>query len=954
MKSSIVKRVLCTLAVGLLSVAVACTNQPSDLPETDSVTATGVPETLVPEGTDTPASDATPETSGIDPETDAATEPYTEIPTETTAETPTEAPAEDTASEASTEEQLEKPEREVYEDLSFNVPAYTNPDTKSASVQSEGTRDSGQIHLDFTALNGRYIISSTKVAANCHDVATCDTCGYVDTEDGGAYLMSSHGKDQGGITVTLATPILASSVTGMTLTFKTTAQAPSSSMRILTADQTNNAAFINACEPMSGATTQWATVNLGVKDFSELADNDGYIRSFQMYFRNKNKTDCYVQSVDFSVSPDEFLVVDEVAGNCFFAQGAAQAVADIIADRFAAADIRADISVNGAAYRKNSSEAAGSLRYTATATLSDGTVVTKQHTATIPAVTGVWLDATNGKYGSSHDSRGQWQETFDPSGLLFLTDNTLTCDEGVRSVEYAVVAGDLSYDDENVVWRTPHLLEMNKDGFSHLLVNAFLDLGSLLTEGESYRIMLRGVTNRDNYILHLDIPFVYAPLSTEACNALTAAQTALEQANFTCDADVENKEEHIRQQLSSLIDSENVAVDLEVLGEGLGSMCICVALRYGADITETRLPVYELNGQTITKVYDYVGQAFTKEAMIVKFSDEQTTITLTAPYDGDRHVILAADVIYDHAKAPLKVIESANYGYLKGEHCTPAPVTLAWTDANAAEGKSYTVCISESRDMSGALELDVVGTEVEVYNLNIGTTYYWQVKSGEEASPVQVFYTEDGYPRFVKLDGVSNVRDIGGYTTIDGRKVRQNLAYRSAQLDGISAEAKVIALEQLNIRTDLDLRGGGSTPLGGSVKHISVAMQWYEHIFEEDMYGVVRRTISTFADEENYPIIFHCSMGRDRTGTTTFLILGLLGVDEDTLRHEYYASFFSQQGAFDKTEFPLLIANVNRLVNELDNFGDKDDTLQEKIQAYLLHIGVTEEEIQSIRDIWLA
>jgi hypothetical protein len=83
------------------------------------------------------------------------------------------------------------------------------------------------------------------------------------------------------------------------------------------------------------------------------------------------------------------------------------------------------------------------------------------------------------------------------------------------------------------------------------------------------------------------------------------------------------------------------------------------------------------------------------------------------------------------------------------------------------------------------------------------------------------------------------------------------------------------------------------------------------------------------------------------------LILGLLGVDEDTLRHEYYASFFSQQGAFSETEFPLLIINMNRLVSGFDDFGDEDDTLQEKIHAYLLHIGVTEEEIQSIRDIWL-
>lgn len=859
-----------------------------------------------------------------------------------------------TVTEADTDGALQAPPRDVYEDLSFDIPAYTDPGTKTATVTSEGTADAGRVHLDFTAPSGLYIISSTKVGFSCHDVATCDSCGYVDTEDGGAYLFSSEGKDQGGVTVTLSTPILASSVTGMTLTFKTTKDAAASSMRILTGSQSNNAAFINTCPPMGGATEEWVTTDLGVKDFTELADSDGYIRTFQMYFRNKSGADCYVQSVDLTIRPDEFLIVDEVTGNCFFRQGATRAVADVIAARFTAAGIRAEIKVDGVVYRKNSSSAEGSLRYNVTARLPDGTVLERQQlTATVPAVSGAWLDTTDGPYGATHNANGQWQDTFDPAGILFLTDSTLDAAEGIRSAEYAVVAEELPFDDASVVWRTPHLLKISEQGISHLLVNAYLDLGDQLVEGSAYRLLVRGVTARDNYILHVDIPFTYQPLSAEAADALSAAQTLLSSAELTCSPDVEDKTAHVRKQLLRLIPDPALAVDMEVLGEGLGSMRIAVSLRYTAAIKEARLPTYVLDGQTISAVYNYVGEAFTEEAVTVRFSNEASSIVLTAPYDGDRHVIPAADVIYRHAKAPLSEIQSAAYGYLRGEHCTPPPVRLTWTDTNAAEGKRYTVSISRHRDMKDALTLTVTEPCAEVYHLNIGTTYYWQVTSEEEASPVQTFTTEDGYPRFIKLDGVSNVRDIGGYVTADGRRVRQNLAYRSAQLDAITDEARRVALEQLGIRTDLDLRGGGSTPLGDTVRHISVAMQWYEHIFEEDMYGVVRQTVSTFADKENYPIIFHCSMGRDRTGTTTFLILGLLGVEEETLRREYYASFFSEQGAFSETEFPLLITNMNRLVDGFETFGDKDDTLQEKIEAYLLHIGVTAEEIQSIRSIWL-
>ena len=94
-------------------------------------------------------------------------------------------------------------------------------------------------------------------------------------------------------------------------------------------------------------------------------------------------------------------------------------------------------------------------------------------------------------------------------------------------------------------------------------------------------------------------------------------------------------------------------------------------------------------------------------------------------------------------------------------------------------------------------------------------------------------------------------------------------------------------------------------------------------------------------------------MGRDRPGTPAYLILGLLGVDDDTLLHEYYASYFSDQGRFDVNEFPLMIINIREMRNGLMNFGGSDATTQERIEAYLLHIGVTESEIASIRAILL-
>jgi hypothetical protein len=655
----------------------------------------------------------------------------------------------------------------------------------------------------------------------------------------------------------------------------------------------------------------------------------------------------------FSVGAESLLSVDTLSGNCFFRGGALEALAATIAARFEEADLAAEITVTNKKYKKNSGALTGNMHYGAVAVLADGTELTCSHEVVIPPVSGVWLDASDGQYGASHDSHGQWQQTLDPGGLLFLTDNQISCDEGISHMEYAVIGADRAYDGADVVWRAPQILQMSEDGFACLFINAALDMHGALTEGGRYRLLVRGVSTNNNYIMHVDIPFTYSSLSAVAEQALADAYAAIRDVTPRCDGAVEDKAGEIAKQLAAVINNPDVACKIEVLGQGVHSMRFAVSLRYTPAISSLRLPEYVLKGQRMTDVYNFDGASFTLDALSVRYGEDEGSIVLTAPYDGDAHVILASDEIYAHAKAPLSLVQSAAYDYVRTESCTPPPVCLAWTDANGSAGKTYTVYISERADMKDAMELSVTDTSAKVYNLKVGTQYFWQVKAQGEESLVYTFITEDGYARFIKMDGVSNVRDLGGYYTVDGKRVKQGMAFRSAHLDGITKEGLAVAHGELGIRTDLDLRGGSSRPLGDSVAHISVGMRWYEGIFDSSYHEQVRRAISAFAYEENYPIVFHCSMGRDRTGTTSYLILGLLGVDEDTLHREYYASFFSEQAAFDPSEFPLLVINMKNLNRGLDKYGDADDTLSQKIEAYLLDIGVTAEEIASIRALLL-
>lgn len=328
-------------------------------------------------------------------------------------------------------------------------------------------------------------------------------------------------------------------------------------------------------------------------------------------------------------------------------------------------------------------------------------------------------------------------------------------------------------------------------------------------------------------------------------------------------------------------------------------------------------------------------------------------ITLISPADGQKDIVFVSDDIAKHMNtraANVKTGTGMNYSDKNTEACTPSALKFSWEDAKAKSGKKYTLTVSENEDLSNAWVYKTTATSHDVYNFKTGTKYYWTVSSDDTVSAVFTFETKAGLPRFIKADNISNFRDIGGYKTVDGKTIKQGIAYRSAQLDDANTSGKEVVLEQLGIKTDLDLRGKSGAPIAG-LRYIPVKMGWYQHIFSDEYRTETRNNIRVFAKEENYPVLFHCSLGRDRTGTTAFLLLGLCGVEEEVLVKEYFLSLYSRQGNFDDAPISALAANINALLNGLNDFGGEDATLQNKIEAYLLDIGVTQEDIDSIKRI---
>ena len=109
-----------------------------------------------------------------------------------------------------------------------------------------------------------------------------------------------------------------------------------------------------------------------------------------------------------------------------------------------------------------------------------------------------------------------------------------------------------------------------------------------------------------------------------------------------------------------------------------------------------------------------------------------------------------------------------------------------------------------------------------------------------------------------------------------------------------------------------------------------------------------RQTFEILADKNNYPVYYHCTGGADRTGTVTFLLNALLGVSETELIQDYEFTTFShynernsQQGVYAKY--------YKDFREGLDTYAG--DTLQEKVESYLLSIGVTQSQIDNIKAI---
>jgi protein-tyrosine phosphatase len=174
--------------------------------------------------------------------------------------------------------------------------------------------------------------------------------------------------------------------------------------------------------------------------------------------------------------------------------------------------------------------------------------------------------------------------------------------------------------------------------------------------------------------------------------------------------------------------------------------------------------------------------------------------------------------------------------------------------------------------------------------------------------------------RCLPVEGVTNLRDLGGYAAADGRRVRWGTVYRSANLGRVTTDG-LAALRQLGLRLVCDFRTEPEStklpnlfPDSPEIAYLRLPIQHGDHeptaVFERIRNGdyhwiseefmlegyiegidryphVWARFVRELSRAHNRPTLFHCTGGKDRTGAAAALTLLALGVAEETVVEDF-------------------------------------------------------------------
>ena len=245
-------------------------------------------------------------------------------------------------------------------------------------------------------------------------------------------------------------------------------------------------------------------------------------------------------------------------------------------------------------------------------------------------------------------------------------------------------------------------------------------------------------------------------------------------------------------------------------------------------------------------------------------------------------------------------------------------------------------------------------------------------------------YLERHYP----FEGCFNFRDIGGYLNQDGKRVKKGLYFRTGRQDRMS-DKDLSQLSDLKISTQIDLRRpdevleqgkgpleamgakyiniavipeGGSDQLSRLVGDTAISGRRYLGYLE---FGPTSwlRLFGILSEEDNLPVVLHCTAGKDRTGVSTAFLLSVLGVSRDVIEADYLLTNLDTERQADFIESTVgypdgydrqkMIAVAGVPKDAMKDFLDGVESKWGSVNEYLEKIGVTQEQMDMVRHNFL-
>ena len=329
-------------------------------------------------------------------------------------------------------------------------------------------------------------------------------------------------------------------------------------------------------------------------------------------------------------------------------------------------------------------------------------------------------------------------------------------------------------------------------------------------------------------------------------------------------------------------------------------------------------------------------------------------------------------------------------------------VEISFDVDGSLQGKEYTITYGVDRNLKDAKTMTVSETTARLKNLFVNQQYYYQVSVDGKKSEIGTFTTGD-YPRWIDARPMFNVRDMGGYMTSSGKRIKQGLIYRGGEITNKSwnsgssyrgdtggryvnssnmmsdghiktqdddGKSKAIFRDDMGMINglEIDLRNSSETngypttkdicnfAENGDIEYKVMSISSYDNGMKNNK-TQIRQVFEAFAEADEHPVYYHCYGGADRTGVVGFMLGALLGMSYTDLVIDFELTSYSSNPSRNYRShlrngpYNYWPRMVKYLKNDLGWNSSK--TIEESMEDFLKSCSISDGTLNKIRDIML-